>query len=45
MGIALSHLDVVMEENGYQGKYFFEEPSIAKGDSLEYIVSYRALQK
>ncbi len=45
MGIALSHLDVVMEENGYQGEYFFEEPSIAKGDSLEYIVSYRALQK
>ena len=45
MGIALSHLDVVMEENEYQGEYFFKEPSISKGDSLEYIVSYRAMKK
>ena len=41
VGIALSHFDLVMEEDGMQGAFAFADPGIAAPENTHYIVTYR----
>ena len=42
MGIALSHFDMVMAEEGISGAYLFDDPKIAAPDNTRYIITYAA---
>ena len=41
VGIALSHFDLVLEEEGVHGSFVFEDPGITTPDNTRYMVTYR----
>ncbi|MDE5590783.1 MAG: nitroreductase [Acetatifactor sp.] len=40
VGIALAHFDLVLEENGTDGRFMSEDPGFEADDLMEYIVTY-----
>lgn len=41
VGIALSHFDLTMKENAYNGKFYECDPQIKTPENVQYITSYR----
>lgn len=41
VGIALAHFDLVLQEDGINGSFVFEDPGIAVPENIEYAVTYR----
>lgn len=41
IGIGLSHFDLVLEEEGVRGSFFFDDPGIALPEGIHYIVTCR----
>lgn len=41
VGIALSHFDLTLQEDGKKGMFVFEDPRISTPENIEYIVSYK----
>ncbi len=42
MGIALSHFDLTLKENGIDGRFAAEDPGLETEDATEYIMTYEA---
>lgn len=40
IGIALCHFDLVMNENGEQGKFVLSDPGISLPEKIQYMISY-----
>ena len=45
IGIALCHFDVTMQEAGYFGRFFEEDPKLPLPANTEYIVSYERIEE
>jgi hypothetical protein len=43
IGIAAAHFDLTMQEDGYSGTFFENDPGIDHPEKAQYIISYKRI--